>query len=64
MKLFTHSQKPGSSLASIPGWVWLKLAADHPHVQVLGMAGTGAQMGSIFAVTIALDDSLSQRSYV
>jgi hypothetical protein len=55
MKLFTHSQKPRSSFASIPefvvgshpaywnpalvGGVWLKLAADDPHVPVAGTEG-------------------------
>jgi hypothetical protein len=42
------------------GWVWLKLAADHPHPHILvWQAPEGAQMGSIFAVTIALADSAS-----
>jgi hypothetical protein len=40
------------------GWVWLKLATDHPHILVW-QAPEGAQMDSIFAVTIALADSAS-----
>jgi hypothetical protein len=58
MKLFTRSQEPGSSLASILGFVvdshlaywkptlvggvWLRLAADHPHVPVWQAPGGGS----------------------
>jgi hypothetical protein len=38
-------------------WVWLNLAANHPHAPVW-QAPEGARMGSKFAVTVALAESL------